>query len=91
MYNESTSFHVSTKDTKSYPGKKIEGKKPQLLCDHCKRINHTIDKCYKFHGYPNSSKMGARSGNFIIANQAWVEHEKGDTQDEPHLSLPGLS
>ncbi|KAL8137691.1 hypothetical protein V2J09_003692 [Rumex salicifolius] len=23
------------------------------FCDHCKRSGHTVDRCYRLHGYPN--------------------------------------
>ena len=26
--------------------------KKKLFCDHCKRDGHTIEKCFKLHGYP---------------------------------------
>jgi len=35
--------------------KKIENKKPPLHCDHYKRTCHTIDKCYRLHGFPSTS------------------------------------
>ena len=33
--------------------KKIENKRSQLFCDHCKRTGHTMEKCYRLHGFPN--------------------------------------
>ena len=28
----------------------------KLVCDFCKRIGHTKDRCYKLHGFPNGFK-----------------------------------
>ena len=33
-------------------GKPKQGKKDRPLCTHCNILGHTIDKCYKLHGYP---------------------------------------
>lgn len=32
----------------------------QLFCDHCKIHGHTMDKCWKIHGYPSSFKTNTR-------------------------------
>ena len=34
--------------------RRTEGRRASLFCDHCKRSGHTVDKCYKLHGYPNN-------------------------------------
>ena len=31
-------------------------RKDRPLCAHCKIPGHTIDKCYKLHGYPHGFK-----------------------------------
>ena len=36
---------------------KSEGRRSSLFCDHCKRPGHSIDKCYKIHGYPQQYKF----------------------------------
>ena len=30
--------------------------KTTIMCDYCKRPEHTKEKCYKLHGYPTSMK-----------------------------------
>lgn len=44
-------------------GKGTNGQKnrPKINCTHCGRDNHTIDKCYKIHGYP--PRTNQYSGN----------------------------
>lgn len=31
-------------------------KKDRPMCTHCKMLGHSIDKCYKLHGYPHGFK-----------------------------------
>ncbi|XP_042944479.1 uncharacterized protein LOC122278348 [Carya illinoinensis] len=33
----------------------------KLLCSHCSLIGHTVDKCYKLHGYPPNYKFRDKS------------------------------
>jgi len=90
---ESASFNASSSnnnDVKALPGRKSEGKRPHLYCEHCKRTNHTIEKCYKLHGYPNN-RQGARSKNLRTANSAWGEQSSERDSSEAAPSLPGLS
>lgn len=32
------------------------GKKPSYFCEHCKIAGHSIERCFKVHGYPNKHK-----------------------------------
>ncbi|GAA0144455.1 hypothetical protein LIER_04897 [Lithospermum erythrorhizon] len=29
--------------------------RPQLFCDHCKIARHSVQRCYKIHGYPSNN------------------------------------
>ena len=51
-----------------------------MFCEHCKRSGHTVDKCYKLHGYPNSNRQGGRGRPFKGANSAYGDQEP---QTEP--------
>lgn len=31
--------------------------KPRLICSHCSLSDHTVEKCYKLHGYPPGYKF----------------------------------
>ena len=39
-------------NTKGNSGNKGDNKKERPLCTHCNMLGHTVDKCYKRHGYP---------------------------------------
>ncbi|KAL8128450.1 hypothetical protein V2J09_017605 [Rumex salicifolius] len=42
-------------------------RRSNFFCDHCKMQGHTIDRCYKLHGYPSQkpdSKPQSRSSSF---------------------------
>ncbi|XP_015164068.1 uncharacterized protein [Solanum tuberosum] len=41
------------------------GRGTRPFCEHCKRLGHTKDKCYKLHGYPDkpSSSPGPNNNN----------------------------
>ncbi|KAJ1398678.1 Retrotransposon gag domain [Sesbania bispinosa] len=38
-----------------------QGKKDRPLCSHCGVLGHTVDKCFKIHGYPPSFKPKSKS------------------------------
>jgi len=42
-------------DYKTQQGKPI--KKTSLVCNYCKKIGHTIDHCYKIHGFSSDFKF----------------------------------
>lgn len=70
---------------------KQEGKRPQLFCDHCKRTGHTIDRCYKIHGFPSNTKSSNAKPRFgRSANNVWSEKDQKN-KGNAHLSLPGLN
>ncbi|XP_075670230.1 uncharacterized protein LOC142640000 [Castanea sativa] len=43
-------------NTKGNAGNRGGFKKERPLCTHCNMLGHTVDKCYKLHGYPPSYK-----------------------------------
>ncbi|XP_050259928.1 uncharacterized protein LOC126705003 [Quercus robur] len=43
-------------NTRGYSGNKGGPKKERPLCTHCNMLGHTVDKCYKLHGYPPGYK-----------------------------------
>ncbi|XP_021760734.1 uncharacterized protein LOC110725551 [Chenopodium quinoa] len=38
-----------------------------LFCDHCKLNNHTVDKCWKLHGYPDKGGYNKNKGKRVVA------------------------
>lgn len=59
---DSLACHVEKRQwndkSKSLQGKNQgkTSKRPTWFCDHCKIYGHTIDKCWKIHGYPTTIK-----------------------------------
>jgi len=75
---------------------KSEGRKSSLFCDYCKRLGHSIDKCYKIHGYPQKYKFkgGRKTAALAQAN----DQDNMFTTSEFHapglqrnLTVPGLT
>ncbi|XP_070022698.1 uncharacterized protein [Nicotiana sylvestris] len=53
----SASFNVGL-SRQGYPSKvNFESSKPNVTCKYYKKPSHTIDECYKLHGYPPSLKF----------------------------------
>ena len=54
-----------------------------LSCDRCKMIGHTIQKCYKVHGYPPDHRLhkGKRVAASVTQDQdgaSWIEDTSSD-------------
>ena len=60
----------------NYGGKGQFHKKERPLCSHCGITGHTVDKCYKLHGYPPGYKF---KNKMHFANQTSAIGE------DPHL------
>lgn len=66
--------------------------KRNIFCSYCQRAGHTIEKCFKIHGYPNSFKTNVQGNmqvnrtrkfqnpNMIQGNVVFIEEEFGDVQ-----------
>uniref|UniRef100_A0A2N9GXX7 Retrotransposon Copia-like N-terminal domain-containing protein n=1 Tax=Fagus sylvatica TaxID=28930 RepID=A0A2N9GXX7_FAGSY len=62
----STAFAVT--NYKPYGGNKNFGKKERPVCSHCGITGHTVEKCYKIHGYPPGYKpRGRAAANQVTA------------------------
>ena len=84
---EGASFSASTTSyTQAGGQKRPEVKRSQLFCTHCKRNGHTVERCYKVHGYPRKQ---SKPRTYRGANHAWAETERVEESTAP--SLPGLS
>ena len=51
---DSVAMYVNAKGNS---GNKAGPKKERPLCTHCNMLGHTVDKCYKLHGYPPGYKQ----------------------------------
>ncbi|XP_062162137.1 uncharacterized protein LOC133869196 [Alnus glutinosa] len=58
-------------------------RKDRPLCIHCGLLGHTMEKCYKLHGYPPGYKFNKNKPNTISANEV-------QEVDQP-LQIPQLS
>ena len=76
----------------------FDNRRAQLFCDYCKRTGHTIDKCFKIHGYLKPHHKG-RGGHAALqgrktynAYNTWATSEQQETPFEPQvLNLPRLN
>lgn len=66
----------------------------KLVCSHCQRIGHTIDKCYRLHGFPPGHKFHSKNSN-NRANSAVmipsVPEMINPTEDSSHDAITGLT
>nr|XP_016499407.1 PREDICTED: uncharacterized protein LOC107818012 [Nicotiana tabacum] len=64
--NDSVSFTAATGPISNHKGynqrvqfesKKLPGPSRNVVCKYCKKPGHTIDKCYRLHGFPPDFKF----------------------------------
>ena len=72
----SASYGVASSNYSAY-----KGKKDKPVCTYYGFFGHTVDKCYKIHGYRHGFKPKGRSGDF----------SKGQTSSHPGYSNPTSS
>ncbi|XP_009790783.1 uncharacterized protein [Nicotiana sylvestris] len=76
----------------SFPSKvNFESSKPNVTCKYYKKPRHTIEKCYKLHGYPPSFKF-TKTPNIrkTVAHVEFTNHPESGTSDisTEHGTLP---
>ncbi|KAM1627395.1 hypothetical protein ACFX1R_017067 [Malus domestica] len=84
----------------SQPGNSSSSRR-QLHCTYCDTAHHTIDTCYKLHGYPpehrlhRSNRGGGRGNNSGGRNKRHGSSANNTTNgaslQELHSAVPGLS
>ena len=57
-------YRASSSNYNSY-----KSKKDKPYCTHCGMLGHTIDKCYKIHGYPPSYKPKGKFSDLMKGQQ----------------------
>ncbi|OIT36445.1 hypothetical protein A4A49_63674, partial [Nicotiana attenuata] len=57
----------------------FDARKNTSICSYCKKPGHTIDKCYRIHGFPTDFKFTKQRKNQGIpqANNAFTMEEEG--------------
>ncbi|KAI9178269.1 hypothetical protein LWI28_024501 [Acer negundo] len=69
---------VNISDKKSNDGTGYKGqKKDRPYCTHCKIHGHTIDRCFKIHGYPPGYKPKPRDNNLYNVGSNSVNQVSG--------------
>lgn len=68
-----------------YRSKNTSGKRQSLYCDHYKMQGHSIDKCWKIHGYPPKFKNNIWKKVEETSNKAnMVSAETGAESNKHH-------
>lgn len=91
-YSQSTSavvFQTSQSESPSQPvvAAYVNGyntQKPRPICSYCRLSGHTVNRCYKLHGYPqgyktqgsypkpqNQSQQAQFTGLYVKPQQSW--------------------
>ncbi|KAH0761699.1 hypothetical protein KY290_017772 [Solanum tuberosum] len=73
-----------------------ENKKSAPTCRYCKKIGHTIEQCYKIHGFPPNFKFSKNknSPNYVHGNVAMTCEATGNQfyyNVDPPVSRPDFS
>nr|XP_023901990.1 uncharacterized protein LOC112013839 [Quercus suber] len=72
-------------NTRGYSSSKGGPKKERPLCTHCNMLGHTVDKCYKLHGYPPGYKhKGKPNSNANQCKQLLALFNSGTGQGANH-------
>ena len=78
--DSSNALAMATK-VDSRVGNKLQKTKDRPVCSHCKMLGHTIDKCYKLHGYPPGYKSKIK-GQANVANAQASEDQQVDAHSQ---------
>ncbi|KAA8517066.1 hypothetical protein F0562_017116 [Nyssa sinensis] len=53
-------------------------KRDRPYCTHCKILGHTVDRCYKIHGYPPGYKFRSNNNSNAAAHQVSTSDDRSD-------------
>ena len=73
---DSVALFTRGEATRHNYGKNQSYKKDRPICSHCGITGHTVDKCYKLHGYPPGYKFKAKIHS---------AHQSSAVVEDPHL------
>ncbi|XP_075663313.1 uncharacterized protein LOC142632877 [Castanea sativa] len=71
--SDTMTMYTNSKGKSNFNWNKGNGRKERPFCTHCNMQGHTIDKCYKLHGYPPGYKPKGKSD----ANQVSCNYVNG--------------
>lgn len=70
--------------------KRGEGKRANMFCNYCKKAGHSIEKCYRLHGFPPNNRSKRRRGTAALVQTSDRENDCQDPSSQ-HLQTPGPS
>ena len=83
VHIESTALVVKgSNSNSSFSGGKTSRGKDRPICSHCGKLGHTMEKCFKLHGFPPGFKP---KGNTSMVNQVGFQDntvEKGQSSND---------
>ncbi|XP_038721609.1 uncharacterized protein LOC120013751 [Tripterygium wilfordii] len=92
----SKSFNKSNAPKRNADGnqKSTQNTKEGLFCNYCKMTNHTIDKCFRIHGYPNppnnntsNTKKFKHTNSNYKSGKAHANQVTTETEHKPTLEF----
>ncbi|CAO2841301.1 unnamed protein product [Amaranthus hypochondriacus] len=66
--SDRTSSHSRYTKHQERPSTAGTKRSSHYFCDHCKMSGHSIERCFKIHGYPPPSKSGKRFAAVVQSN-----------------------
>lgn len=57
-YQEKSKLYQGQSGRQGYGGIEQKGRYNSYYCEHYKMNEHTVQKCYKIHGYPSNFRLG---------------------------------
>lgn len=92
--SESVTPYANVVNTNANRGKRFNNQRKTFYCTHCNNTAHTIDRCYKRHGYPPNHKFKGKGGNIhsnvnaYSANNQSSAASVSDMNDAGHNVTP---
>lgn len=87
-HNTAALMSKTVQSTHNRFGKQIV-RNDRPTCSHCELLRHTMEKCYKLHGYPPRYKFSKNKTAPHSANQVQESEQLMWCQESPHI--PQLS
>ena len=68
-------------------GRGVSRRSSTLHCEHCNYAGHTIDRCYKLHGFPKDSKHNNPPKKYAHTGKREETNANTSTDDMIHTSF----
>ncbi|KAJ1380432.1 Zinc finger, CCHC-type superfamily [Sesbania bispinosa] len=92
--DQQIAFTVQGSPSNKFDSKSKNVKKDRPTCTHCGLLGHTVDKCYKIHGYPPGhpkSKNKVANPNNVIHQVSGQLHASPITDQSPSSNIGSCS